>query len=125
MPRSANARFQVAPLIKIGSSLSVNQLRSFQNGKREWQRRTRVIKGVTSMSRPIGVGIIGMGWMGEVHSRSYSQIPQRFLHCPLRPRLIICADDAEARSRAAQARFGFQKQTKDWKRVIEDPEVEV
>jgi predicted dehydrogenase len=77
------------------------------------------------MSRVVGVGVIGMGWMGEVHSRSYRQVVDRFQECPLRPRLVICADDVEARSRAAQDRFGFEKQTTDWRRVIEDQNVEV
>jgi len=77
------------------------------------------------MPRVIEVGVIGMGWMGEVHSRSYRQIVQRFPDCPLQPRLVICADDVEARSSAARVRFGFEKQTTDWRRVIEDPDVEV
>jgi predicted dehydrogenase len=77
------------------------------------------------MPRVIGVGVIGMGWMGEVHSRSYRQIVERFPECPLHPRLVICADDVEARSSAARSRFGFEKQTTDWRRVIEDPDVEV
>jgi len=77
------------------------------------------------MPRVIGVGVIGMGWMGEVHSRSYRQIVERFPECPLHPRLVICADDVEARSSAARVRFGFEKQTTDWRRVIEDPDVEV
>ena len=71
------------------------------------------------MPRVIGVGVIGMGWMGEVHSRSYRQIVERFPECPLHPRLVICADDVEARSSAARSRFGFEKQTTDWRRVIE------
>ena len=77
------------------------------------------------MPRVIGVGVIGMGWMGEAHSRSYRQIVERFPECPLHPRLVICADDVEARSSAARVRFGFEKQTTDWRRVIEDPDVEV
>lgn len=77
------------------------------------------------MPRVIGVGVIGMGWMGEVHSRSYRQIVERFPECPLHPKLIICADDVEARASAARSRFGFEKQTTDWRRVIEDPAVEV
>ncbi len=27
------------------------------------------------MTRTIGIGVIGMGWMGEVHSRSYRAMP--------------------------------------------------
>ena len=77
------------------------------------------------MPRVIGVGVIGMGWMGEVHSRSYRQIVERFPECPLHPKLIVCADDVEARASAARSRFGFEKQTTDWRGVIEDPAVEV
>ena len=39
------------------------------------------------MTRTIGIGVIGMGWMGTVHSRSYRQIPIRFQDCDIRPRL--------------------------------------
>jgi predicted dehydrogenase len=72
----------------------------------------------------IGVGVIGMGWMGEVHSRSYRSLPDRFPDAPFRPRLVVCADAVEARARAAQARFGFERFTTDWRRVIDDPEVQ-
>lgn len=77
------------------------------------------------MARTIGVGVIGMGWMGEVHSRSYLQVIQRFPDCPLQPALIICADEEETRSREAQARYGFERWTTDWRKVIEEPKVEV
>src|SRR5262245_16133420 len=77
------------------------------------------------MPRVIGVGVIGMGWMGEVHSRSYRQIAELFPECPLHPKLVICADSVEDRASAARARFGFEKQTTNWKAVIEDPAVEV
>ena len=62
------------------------------------------------MSRTIGVGIIGMGWMGMVHSRVYRQISDRFWKSGIRPRLVACADDVEVRSREAADRFGFDIQ---------------
>ncbi len=77
------------------------------------------------MTRTIGVGVIGMGWMGEVHSRSYLQIPLRFGASGIRPRLVVCADDVEQRASEAQSRFGFARWTTDWRAVIADPEVEV
>jgi predicted dehydrogenase len=77
------------------------------------------------MSRAIGVGVIGMGWMGQVHSRSYRQIADRFHDSGLRARLVVCADAMEARAREAQDRFGFERATTDWKQVIADPAVEV
>ena len=77
------------------------------------------------MTRTIGIGVIGMGWMGTVHSRSYRQIPIRFQDCDIRPRLVICADEVEARAREAQALLGFERYTADWKQVLADPEVEL
>src|SRR5207237_9083624 len=77
------------------------------------------------MAQLFGVGIIGMGWMGEVHSRSYRSIPDRFAASGLIPKLVICADGVEERARSAQQRFGFQRFTTDWRQVIADPEVKV
>src|SRR5207302_8901844 len=77
------------------------------------------------MAQVLGVGVIGMGWMGEVHSRSYRSIPDRFAGSGLIPKLVICADGVEERARGAQLRFGFQRFTTVWRQVIADPEVTV
>lgn len=77
------------------------------------------------MTRSIGVGIIGMGWMGQVHSRAYNQIKDRFYGADFLPRLIICADTLEARAKEAQGRFGFELSTTNWQDVLQNPEVEV
>src|SRR6202165_4905813 len=77
------------------------------------------------MTRTIGIGVIGMGWMGEVHSRSYRAVPDRFYESGIVPRLVVCADPVEVRAQAAQQRFGFEHYTTDWHAVIADPEVEV
>ena len=77
------------------------------------------------MTRTIGIGVIGMGWMGTVHSRSYRQIPIRFQDCDIQPRLVICADEVEARAREAQTFLGFERYATDWRQVIADPEVEL
>ncbi len=77
------------------------------------------------MTHIIGIGVIGLGWMGEVHSRSYRAIPDRFHESGILPRLVICADPVETRAQSAQQRFGFERCTTDWHAVIADPEVEV
>jgi len=76
------------------------------------------------MTRTIGIGVIGMGWMGEAHSRAYRAIPDRFHESGLYPRLVVCADQVEARAQSAQQRFGFERYTTDWRDVITDPAVE-
>jgi predicted dehydrogenase len=77
------------------------------------------------MTRTIGIGVIGMGWMGDVHSRAYRAIPDRFSESGIMPRLVVCSDAVESRAQAAQRRFGFERYATDWHEVIADPAVEV
>ena len=77
------------------------------------------------MPRVIGIGVIGMGWMGVQHSRAYRQIAERFPDSGLQPRLVVCADDVEARAREAREQLGFERSTTDWRAVVADPAVEV
>ncbi len=77
------------------------------------------------MSAQIGIGIIGMGWMGAVHGRSYLQVRQRFPESSLVPDLVICADDVAARCEQARNTLGFVRTTTDWRGVMDDPDVSV
>ena len=77
------------------------------------------------MARTTGIGVIGMGWMGQVHSRSYRTVADRFWDSELQPRLVVCADEVESRAREAQQRFGFAGSTTDWREVIDSPDVAV
>jgi len=77
------------------------------------------------METELGIGVIGMGWMGIVHGRSYNQLPDKFPDSRIRPRLVICADEVEARARSAQQRLGFARWSTDWQKVVSDPEVSV
>lgn len=72
----------------------------------------------------INVGVIGMGWMGSVHSRSYNAIVDKFYDKGICPRLVICADDVADRANEAKTRFGFAEATTNWLDVIQHPEVE-
>ncbi|MCL4857808.1 MAG: Gfo/Idh/MocA family oxidoreductase [Caldilineaceae bacterium] len=76
------------------------------------------------MTQTIGIGVIGMGWMGMVHSRAYRLAPDRFYESGVRPRLVICADEVEARARQAQEIHGFAEATTEWRQVVEHPEVQ-
>jgi predicted dehydrogenase len=73
----------------------------------------------------IGIGLIGFGWMGQAHSRSYLRIPTLFPERTYDPRLVICADNVPARQHEAVGSFGFGDATDDWRRVIEHPDVQV
>ncbi len=75
--------------------------------------------------RPIGVGVIGFGWMGQAHTRSYLRIPTLFPEREFEPRLVICADNVATRRDEAAGSFGFAEVTDDWRRVVEHPGVDV
>jgi predicted dehydrogenase len=72
---------------------------------------------------PIGIGVIGMGWMGEVHARSYAQLRSRFGDDAPEVRLVVCADDVTARAESSRAKLGFDACVTDWRKVVEDPAV--
>ncbi|MDE6958717.1 MAG: hypothetical protein K2O80_04105 [Helicobacter apodemus] len=42
--------------------------------------------------KEIGVGVIGMGWMGEVHSSAYINYKLKFANKNISPKLIICSE---------------------------------
>lgn len=72
----------------------------------------------------IGIGVIGMGWMGQTHSRSYKLIKDRFFDAGIDPQLVICADNVASRAQEAADRFGFERATTDWRDVVNDPDVQ-
>ena len=76
------------------------------------------------MTHTIGIGVIGMGWMGTAHSRAYRAVTDRYYDSGIRPRLVICADDYEERAVRAKEALGFETCTTDWRDVINHPEVD-
>ena len=77
------------------------------------------------MTQTIGIGVIGFGWMGQAHSRSYRRIPMHFPEADLMARLVIAADNVPARAELAQRNFGFESSTTNWREVIDHPDVTV
>jgi predicted dehydrogenase len=75
------------------------------------------------VERQIGIGVIGLGWMGRVHSASYRRVLEHFPDLGLRPRLVLGADLSAERRRHAE-RVGFEATAEDWRAVIDSPEVE-
>ncbi len=73
----------------------------------------------------LGIGIIGMGWMGQVHARSYSLVRQRFPAGAVAARLVVCSDNVPERADAARELLGFERATADWQAVIADPAVDI
>ena len=49
------------------------------------------------MRAPLRIGLVGFGWMGQAHSRSYRSIPLYFPDAPFQPILSAVADTVPAR----------------------------
>jgi predicted dehydrogenase len=75
--------------------------------------------------RQIGVGLIGFGWLGQAHSRSMQRIRTLFPERDFEPELAIVSDTVPARVDEAIGSFGYAKGTADWRRVIDDPAVDL
>jgi predicted dehydrogenase len=71
--------------------------------------------------RQVGIGVIGLGWMGRVHTSSYRRVPEHFPDLGVTPRLVVAADVSAARRSAA---VGFERTVADWRAVLDDPAVE-
>ena len=75
-------------------------------------------------ARPVGIGLVGVGWMGELHTQAYRRVVDHYPECAGRARLVIAADASEERARAAAERLGYAAWTTDWREVVENPDVE-
>lgn len=75
------------------------------------------------MTPRIGVGLLGAGWMGSLHSAAYRRVNHHFPSLGVRPELVIAADPSPARAQAARRDLGYGEATDDWRKVIHHPEV--
>ena len=62
---------------------------------------------MNASAAPIGIGVVGFGWMGEVHSRAYLRARHHFPDLPYQPLLVAVAD----------------RSTLDWRDVVAAPDV--
>ena len=74
--------------------------------------------------RRLGIAVVGFGWMGQAHSRSYLRLPTLFEDRCYDVDLVICSDNVEARRHIAESDFGFRETTDDWRPAVEHPDVD-
>jgi len=75
------------------------------------------------MHRYVGVGVIGLGWMGRVHAAAFRRVRDHFPALAVTPRLVI-ASDVSADRRAHAEHVGFERTAEDWRAVLDDPDVD-
>ncbi len=77
------------------------------------------------MSKPkLTVGLIGYQFMGKAHSNAYRQVG-RFFDLPMEVRMKTLCGRNQAGVKAAASVFGWETTANDWRKVIEDPEIDV
>ena len=77
------------------------------------------------MSNRLNIGLIGSGFMGQTHADSYRRAGILYKNLPRTPVLYAVADQNDKLAEQARGRLGFEKAYGDWRRLIEDPAVDV
>jgi levoglucosan dehydrogenase len=73
----------------------------------------------------LNIGMIGAGFMGKAHSLAYAVMPMFFWPAPALPYRKLIAEVSEEQAAEAALRFGFEASTGDWRRVVDDPSIDV
>lgn len=69
--------------------------------------------------RTINVGIVGFGWMGQVHAKAMSRVTQHYRDLGAVPRLVAVADPADdGRLDHARNAFGVAATMPDWNELV-------
>jgi predicted dehydrogenase len=76
-------------------------------------------------TKKIGVGIIGYGFMGHIHTHGFATIPMYYWPAPAVPRRVALCGRNESRVRVAAETLGYEKYYTDYRDMISDPEVEL
>jgi len=74
--------------------------------------------------KPLGVGLIGTGYMGKCHALAWNAVAPVFGDVP-RPRLAVLAEVSQELAEQRAQEFGFERATADWRSVVSDPAVDI
>ena len=75
--------------------------------------------------RRIGIGMIGYGFMGRVHSNAFLKIPYSFADAPAWPTLVAMCGRDEARVADVAARLGYSGYCTAYEDLLTLDEVEI
>jgi predicted dehydrogenase len=79
----------------------------------------------TGVVRDIGIGMLGYAFMGKAHINAYKTLPYMMYPPPAVPVLeAIAGTNVDAVNEAAK-RYGYKRAYTDWRKLVEDPAVEI
>jgi predicted dehydrogenase len=73
----------------------------------------------------IGIGVIGYGFMGKVHSNAYVKIPYTYEKPAAYPRLVAMCGRNEKAALDSARRFGYQYVCTDYEELIGDSDIHI
>ncbi|MFV0253315.1 MAG: Gfo/Idh/MocA family protein [Beutenbergiaceae bacterium] len=76
-------------------------------------------------ARVLRVGLVGVGWMGRLHSKAYSLLPFHYPDLGVEVRLVHAADPLAEHQRQATQELGYDRTGTDADAVFADPQVDV
>ena len=77
------------------------------------------------MSNTLNIGLIGSGFMGQAHADAYRRAGNLYKDLACTPVLYAIADQNDELAERSRRRLGFEKAYGDWRRLLEDPKVDV
>ncbi|WP_052665952.1 Gfo/Idh/MocA family protein [Nitriliruptor alkaliphilus] len=72
----------------------------------------------------LGIGVVGFGWMGQVHTRAYTRVRHHYPDLAVTPRLVAVVDEVADRAEHDARPYGFPRVARHWRELVEDPEIE-
>lgn len=75
------------------------------------------------MTSDIGIGVLGAGFIGQMHALAFRNAGVSARSPRLRPRLHLLCDRTSAQAEEIAGRYGFERATTDWRDIIADPAV--
>ncbi len=73
----------------------------------------------------LGVGIIGFGFMGKVHTNSYRSVPLYYDPVPVRTKLVGLAEIRAEACRMQAEQLGFEFITQDWHDLLRRDDIQI
>lgn len=77
------------------------------------------------MTHTLRIGLVGGGFIAHCHVVGYRLMPVVFPEAAAFPALELACDATDSLAEKTARRFGFARSTGDWRRLVEDPAVDV
>jgi len=73
----------------------------------------------------VKIGMLGYGFMGQVHSNAFIKVPYSFSNPVSRPVLLAICGRNQKKVEATARRFGYKEYCLDWQLLAKDPRIDI